>query len=402
MWHEQTRQWRENDELVVIGITQEQHPERCQLFAQWHEIEWPILHDPIGLIGATAVPYFIAIDEHGIVRETRPRPQSFEEGFLAKSFEPTDSKPTWMNRGPEKLTQLAEHAEATDSALAWRDYGDALLLWKQPRPINDIIAAYTKSKQADDEQGRIDFRIGVAKRMRFESSLAREDDFQAAVDAWQEALDKDPNQYIWRRRIQQYGPRLDKPYPFYDWIAKAREEISARGQIPIALDVEPRGAELAMPARDLSSTSNNELQIPARLRDDQGKISRDVQGFINQRSVVVRGTGNTSKAFQVHLEFAPDANVHWNNETDPMVVWLTTSDDLAVDHEVVMIDAPAAPESTEKRSAEFEVRFAEPLQEPVKLSGYALVNLCEESGGQCLFVRKDFVVELTPAGPSDD
>jgi hypothetical protein len=39
---------------------------------------------------------------------------------------------------------------------------------------------------------------------------------QKAVQYWTMALDMDSNQYIWRRRIQQYGPRLEKPYSFYD------------------------------------------------------------------------------------------------------------------------------------------------------------------------------------------
>ena len=43
--------------------------------------------------------------------------------------------------------------------------------------------------------------------------------------------------------MQQYGPRLDKPYPFYDWVETAREEIRARGETPSPLRVEPAGAE---------------------------------------------------------------------------------------------------------------------------------------------------------------
>ena len=61
--------------------------------------------------------------------------------------------------------------------------------------------------------------------------------FQRAIDAWGQALAIDPNHYIWRRRIQQYGPRLIKPYPFYDWVEQAAREIRARGETPVELAV---------------------------------------------------------------------------------------------------------------------------------------------------------------------
>ncbi len=52
----------------MLGVTQEQHADRCRLFAQWKQFGWPILHDPINLLEAPAVPIVVAIDEHGIVR----------------------------------------------------------------------------------------------------------------------------------------------------------------------------------------------------------------------------------------------------------------------------------------------------------------------------------------------
>ncbi len=83
--------------------------------------------------------------------------------------------------------------------------------------------------------------------MRYDEAEGAEHDFVDAVEAWKEARRRDPNQYIWRRRIQQYGPVLDKPYPFYHWVAQARREIRARGEQPLPLTVEPSGAELAEP-----------------------------------------------------------------------------------------------------------------------------------------------------------
>ena len=61
-------------------------------------------------------------------------------------------------------------------------------------------------------------------------------------------------------RIQQYGPRLDKPYPFYDWVPTAIEEITARGETPVDLSVELVASEFAEPsqARIIEHTASDE------------------------------------------------------------------------------------------------------------------------------------------------
>ena len=86
VWHDATRQWVKDGKLVLLGVTQEQHPERCRLFAQWKQFDWPILHDPINVLESMAVPIVVAIDEHSIVRSTPPNPKTFAADFLNKSF----------------------------------------------------------------------------------------------------------------------------------------------------------------------------------------------------------------------------------------------------------------------------------------------------------------------------
>ena len=127
------------------------------------------------------------------------------------------------------------------------------------------------------------FRLGVAHRMRFETDKRREGDFQAAVTAWSQALELDPNQYIWRRRIEQYGPRLAKPYPFYDWVEQARDEITSRGQKPIELAEEPYGSELASPSRGSLKATEQVSDEP----DPLGRINRDRRHLIEAEVVVV-------------------------------------------------------------------------------------------------------------------
>ncbi|MGE3822568.1 MAG: TlpA family protein disulfide reductase, partial [Isosphaeraceae bacterium] len=86
VWHDRTREWVKRGQLKLLGVTQEQHPERCRLFAQWKGFDWPILHDPVNALESSAVPIIVAIDEHGIVRAVNPKPETFVETFLSKTY----------------------------------------------------------------------------------------------------------------------------------------------------------------------------------------------------------------------------------------------------------------------------------------------------------------------------
>ena len=130
------------------------------------------------------------------------------------------------------------------------------------------------------------FRLGVAFRKRYDSDYREASDFQRAVQHWKIALDLDPNQYIWRRRIQQYGPRLDKPYPFYDWVPQARAAISTRGETPLELAVEPRGAEFAKPLEHFETGVD-----PVEEPDPGGRIQRDEGQFVHAEATVVPPRG---------------------------------------------------------------------------------------------------------------
>jgi hypothetical protein len=44
-----------------------------------------------------------------------------------------------------------------------------------------------------------------------------------------------PKSVYLARRIQQYGPHLDKPYAFCDWVNEARTTIADRGETPVLL-----------------------------------------------------------------------------------------------------------------------------------------------------------------------
>ena len=391
-WHKATQQWVRDGRLVVLGITQEQHPDRCRLFAQWQKFAWPILHDPINLLGARAVPIVVAIDEHGIVRSTRPNAATFERDFLNRKFAPPQSKPTTATKPrPADLRALRRAAKKLDTAEAWRRLGDALVIWKQNERIDEAIDAYGRAIKKAPNSGDALFRLGVCYRMRYESPDHQPGDFQRAVDHWGRALQTDPNQYIWRRRIQQYGPRLEKPYSFYDWVDRATKEITARGETPIRLAVRPTGSEFARPERKFSA-DRGEDKSP----DADGRINRDSGGLIETEVAVVPAHVRPGSTARVHVTFRPSERLEakWNNESEPLRLWIDAPSGWQVDRRLLTAPRPKSAESQEVRRLDFEVKLPADARGEIKLKAYALYYVCEGAGGTCLFLRRDVTISV--------
>ena len=395
VWHEKTRELVRQGKLVLLAVIQEQHPQRCRLFAQWQKFDWPILHDPINLLGLGGVPVILAVDEHGVVRSTRPKIDTFEADFVNKSFPPPESAPQAAGKpvAPD-LAILRKRAQQAPSPKSWRELADALVLWGGADRINDAVDAYTKAAKLDPNHGDTQFRLGVAYRMRFESPDRRTNDFQAAVDRWTAARATNPNQYIWRRRIEQYGPRLTKPYSFYDWVNTAKAEIAARGQRPIALSVEPSGAEFAYPAKNFAEDDST-----AQPPDPQGRILRDAQGLIRTEVAVVPPRIKPGAAARVHLTMRPNVKLkaHWNNEAQPLLLWVDTPQGWQVAKRLITAEQGKQPETDEPRHLEFEVRSPADYRGTAKLQAYALYYVCEDVGGSCRFVRQDIPIDV-PVG----
>lgn len=398
VWHEGTKEWVKDGKLVLLGITQEQHPERCRLFAQWKGIRWPILHDPINIMGSSAVPIFVAIDEHGIVRSIRPRLDRFEADFLNKSFaddtslhQANQQTPTLPSGHPKSaFDQYQQRAEAEKTSVAWRTLGDVLTLWGGDGQINAALTAYSNAVRLAPNDGPAEFRLGVCYRRRYESSLRQLHDFQAAIDHWGRALEIDPNQYIWRRRIQQYGPRLEKPYSFYDWVEEAEKVIRARGEKPIQLAVRPDGAELAHPLRTFSE--KKEASSP----DPDGKIHRDDVGIVKAEVTNVPTRVRAGQTARIHITLRLDASkkAHWNNEAELLKIWIAPPACWRVSEQLLTAKPGTKVVSNEIRSLEFEVKVPEQVTGKVQIKAYALYNICDDVGGQCLFRRLDIPVDI--------
>lgn len=391
-WHEATTQLQEQGKVQMVGIIQEQHPDRARLFMQWKRMGWPILVDSYNLLDVSVVPITVTIDEHGIVRGTRlpvRAVERIEQDFVSPTFvAPSGAVAPPRSPDPARLRAAARQER---TAIAWRAYADALALSSGPEQISSVISVYEEVVQSDPADARGHFRLGVAYRMRHDSALRQPGDFRSAVQHWTRALELDPNQYIWRRRIQQYGPRLDKPYPFYDWVAKARNEIQARGEKPAPLRVEPTGTELALPALQFSSADAAGAEP-----DPQGKILRDAGEFVLTETAVVPSTVEPGQAVRVHIEFRPNLakKAHWNNEVDGLVMWLSPPEGWQVESRAVKVANPPQPVSQELRRVEVEVRTPAGASGRVTIPAYALYYVCEDINGICLYRRQDLAISV--------
>jgi len=337
-------------------------------------MDWPILVDSLNLLAIDVVPLTLLIDENGIIRKIRPRQEDLEE-FLATSY-PVPSQQSFISARPES-TVLEEI--------------DRLFLWRGDDQLDRVVAGYAELLQESDDVGPIHFRLGVAYRRRHDSDSRQSGDFEKAVEHWAAALDANPNQYIWRRRIQQYGPRLDKPYPFYDWVPQARAEIRAAGADPVVLIVEPGGAEFAQPAQEFKVAVRDAVNP-----DASNRILRDEEGFVAVETVVVPTQIEAGKTGRVHLEFRPNGSLdaHWNNESEGLVLWIDTLDGWTLERPLLTFPNPALETSNEVRR--LEVEFQVPTGESGSqiLCAYALYYVCEGRDGTCVYRRQDIPITV--------
>lgn len=370
----------------MVGIIQEQHPDRTRLFMQWKRMEWPILVDSLNLLQVTVVPMTLFIDEWGIIRAIQPR-RADAESFLDTNY----PKPADLPAGPRHRAAIEKLKAATEggNADAFRAYGDAMFLWGDK--IDETIESYRQAVRLDPGDGPTQFRLGVAYRKRYDSTQRLEGDFANAVQHWGRALEIDPNQYIWRRRIQQYGPRLDKPYPFYDWVVTAREEITTRGDTPLPLSIEPGGAEFTHPARRFVVSDGSKAEP-----DPGARILRDEKGFVDVEVTVVPSVIKPGKSGRIHVVLRPNRNLraHWNNEVGDLVYWVNAPEDWKIDTHYLSVARPQKIVSQEERKVEFELKSPANFTGTVRIPSYALYYVCEDVNGTCLYRRKDITIDV--------
>lgn len=365
----------------MLGVVQEQHAERTRLYKQWKQYDFPIAQDSVTKLGMAVVPVFIGIDEYGIVQNTRIQPRGLQK-FLDTKFE----KPV----NPAPVLETVEHVKPTadeSSVESCCMYGDQEMLFRTSESAchDNAIAAYRCALEKDPSNGAILFRLGCAYRQKYDELSQADTDFDQASRYWTKALASNPRQYIWRRRIEQYGPRLQKPYPFYDWVDTAIKEIQERGEQPVKLTVELTQSELAGRSRPDFQPQDTKPQSTEEVARDRGQ-------FVSIESTVVPGFARPGKPATVHLRMVPAA-AKWNNESTPLTVWIE-SDTAQLSSQLLTFENPNSADSRERRSLEFDLLVKD--TDKCSIKGFALYNVCGEDG-VCMYRRQDFEIDVPMA-----
>jgi hypothetical protein len=368
-WHSKTKQLVKDKKLIVLGIAPEQHGDRMALFLQWKGMEdMVVMLDSYNLLGLKAVPLTLLIDESGVIRSRNPR-----QGDLDKFLATPPAGVGTASKAPR--AQLETPSTNLKEGLVSPDLESAEFL----------------------------FRMGVAHRKAYDrgGAGAEPEHFTRALIYWRRALEADPSNYIWRRRLQQYGPRLDKPYPFYDWIKTARRELWAKGINPRLLLAEPMGAEIAQPLKQ-GAPSAGKFPHP----DPDNKLSRDLVDIVKCGTFVVPHTRNPLKAVRVLVTLTPNParKAKWNDEAGVSTVRLVPPEGWQASQPVTMIApspgtvAAAAPNAP--RHVEFELRRTGevPPNQAAKFEFQLYYNVCYGEDRVCQFFRRDISVDyaLTP------
>lgn len=338
--------------MRVIGVVQEQHGDRARLYRQWRKLGWPIYVDSLNQLGLAVVPVPLVVAPNGKILGPISRIKQLE----ALMKQPAAKE--WIRKEPPPGLK-----------------GDALF---HKGDLDGAIDAYAR-----ESTPMAMFRRGVALRMRFESANAKPGDGQAAVDAWQSALAANPQQYIWRRRLEQYGPRLDKPYNFYGWIAQARQEIVARGEKPHPLAIDPAGAEVL--------DRGNAGSVALAKYDPDVKVPVDDKARVHIETIVTRSVKGESGRMRVRVVFTVK-DAYWNNEADPLSLHVNYPKGAKLSEPMMVHPQPKKAETKERRVLEFEIAFDGGGAR--ELPAYALYSVCDKLEGTCRYLRQTFTVPI--------
>ena len=155
----------------------------------------------------------------------------------------------------------------------------------------------------------------------------------------------------------------------------------------------PEGAEIAKPAKGFDAAD------PAAEPDPTGRVMRiEPESVTAEVTVVPRRAAGTNSPCACGL---PDRfgakKVHWNNEADPLQVWLDPPDNWVVSTRLLTAPLPEAGGVAEDRRIEFEVKVPATATATETIRGYALFHVCDDEGGVCRFARLDIHVDVPVA-----
>ena len=57
VWYRELDELRRSGDVKIVGLIQEQHADRCALFLQWKQMDFPVLVDSLNRTGVSAVSW---------------------------------------------------------------------------------------------------------------------------------------------------------------------------------------------------------------------------------------------------------------------------------------------------------------------------------------------------------
>lgn len=378
MWQQRLAPLIKAGKLTVIGVVQEQHADRARLYRQWRQLDWPLAIDPTNELDLRVVPVPLLVDEAGVIRAKLRKPAELE-AFLARPAVKAGAHPR-----PAVRATLAQIITGKPGCGTAGEQAASLLHMGE---LDRAVAAYEALIKAHPTDARWRFRLGVALRRRSERAAAKPGDAQAAVARWGEALAMEPGQYIWRRRLQQYGPRLAKPYPFFTWVKTAREAITARGETPHPLRWEPAGSELAGPAR------GGEAVALGAHPDPQGKLPLDADQ-VSAEALVTPASVRPGGRVRLRIRLVPGAAVTWTDEGQPASAWLKLPPGWKLFENQLTHPREAKP-SSQPRLLECELAVPADASGVIQLPIVVTYDTCEKATGVCRRLRRNLVAKIT-------
>lgn len=238
-WYAALQKHVDDGKLVIVGIVQEQHPDRAALFAQWKKISGPLLQDPVDYLLLKSVPVFVCIDENGYVRSVKPELETIEKKFINRKYPGKPARILENTEEPPNTVVTRRYAHDSRMADDLIEHGEALLIAGAPPQIKEAIESYSEAIKKDKKNARAFFGLGVAHQMRHDGPDAESTDRKAALDAWARAVELAPRNEIYRARLVENSPPEKGHSPPYAWIKTARKQIAERGDTPEPLAVDP-------------------------------------------------------------------------------------------------------------------------------------------------------------------
>lgn len=384
-WKAESKRTNGDRKFEVVGVAHDVQVDRVRLFAQWKNVDFPIMHDALNLSRTAKLPLVVGVDESGCVRVLDPTPKKLGSEFTEKKFERGRERAAVTELPDPRYTQrMADESRESPEACI---YGDALVLAGLPQQIDAAINAYQSAINLKTKDPYVWFRQGVAHRIRYDRADRHDGDLQAAVDGWSHAARMAKDNQVFLDLLRLYGGGAVNEGVSYSWIPVAQKESAARHESPAALSSTPLSCEME-PSEHL-----DKWRKAAKMPEDfQKDAIADEQEFVQCETVGIPGISDeTSGSMLLIFRLKPESGAKWSDSADSLRIWIQPPKNVKVTRHLLKSAASKMPDSTADRSLAFDFKSSgKTLKEEVVFKCRAVYELVDKSGGKPKRWWRDF------------